>query len=57
MGKIRNEKDFLSEAEKINVMGGMSGSYSLQEDVFLYILRGCGWADCKRVCGPGEIRP
>ncbi len=57
MERIRNEKDFLSEAEMINVMGGTSESCTEQEGIRIFIQNGCSWADCSVVCGPGEIRP
>lgn len=52
MEKIRNEKDFLSEAEMINVMGGMLEPCTEQEGIRIYIQNGCSWADCSLVCGP-----
>lgn len=52
MGKIRNEKDFLSEAEMINVMGGTLESCTEREGIRIFIQNGCSWADCSLVCGP-----
>lgn len=48
--KTNERLDFLSEAEQVKVMGGTSETSSLESEIFIYIVKNCGWKDCKKIC-------